>query len=259
MKKLLPLLLLIIVSAPAFAAKRQFDIEVIIFKRMVNPQNVNESWPNDLPPINMKGVGSFYNAAYLAKKGVTMLPPSAYKLDKQVQTLQNHAGFQVLMHVAWRQGDQGRYSAPVFRIQAGQNYASQFDPDGTEKKAVVGQQVMDGVTEQSVPKPLYELDGKLQIYVEHYLYADTTLDLREPSTKKTIISDPQIGLNSVLDQEQDSANVQAGNLEQVTPPVKVETILKTYQMKQKRRMRSSETYYLDNPLMGMIIQVRKVK
>ncbi|MCL9782301.1 peptidoglycan binding protein CsiV [Vibrio sp. S4M6] len=259
MKKLLPLLLLIVVSAPAFAAKRQFDIEVIIFKREVNPQSVNESWPNNLPPIDMKGVGSFYNAAYLAKKGVTMLPPSAYKLDKQVKALQNHAGFQVLMHVAWRQGDQGRWSAPVFKIQAGKDYSSQFDPDGTEKQKVVGQQVLNGVTEHSVPKPLYELDGKLQIYVEHYLYADTTLDLREPSTKTTIISDPQIGLNSELDQGQNSPEVQVGHLEQVKPPVKVETILKTYQMKQKRRMRSSNTYYLDNPLMGMIIQVRKVK
>ncbi|MBO0181007.1 CsiV family protein, partial [Vibrio parahaemolyticus] len=30
-------------------------------------------------------------------------------------------------------------------------------------------------------------------------------------------------------------------------------------MDQKRRMRSSETHYLDNPLMGMIIQVRRVR
>ncbi|NMU76239.1 hypothetical protein HKB17_03900, partial [Vibrio parahaemolyticus] len=35
--------------------------------------------------------------------------------------------------------------------------------------------------------------------------------------------------------------------------------LKSYRMDQKRRMRSSETHYLDNPLMGMIIQVRRVR
>lgn len=257
MRKLLPLLLLFI-SVPALA-QRQFDIEVIIFKRNVNPVSVNESWPTNLPPIDMKGVGSFSNAAYLARKGVKILPPSQYKLDKEVQTLKNHAGFQVLKHIAWRQGDKGRLSAPVFKIQAGKDYSEQFNPDGSEKKEVVGTQVMDGVTETTLPKPLYELDGKLQIYVEHYLYADTSLDLKEPSTKTTIISDPEIGLNGDADNDSDSSEVQIGNLEKITPPTKVETILKSYRMKQKRRMRSSHTYYFDNPLMGMIVQVRKVK
>ncbi|MEZ9563487.1 CsiV family protein, partial [Vibrio splendidus] len=44
MKRLIPLLLLF-VSLPSLA-QRQFDIEVIIFKRAVDAEKVNESWPN---------------------------------------------------------------------------------------------------------------------------------------------------------------------------------------------------------------------
>ncbi|EGU57917.1 hypothetical protein VINI7043_25652, partial [Vibrio nigripulchritudo ATCC 27043] len=52
---------------------------------------------------------------------------------------------------------------------------------------------------------------------------------------------------------------QVGNLESVSPTLQVEEFLKSYRMDQKRRMRSSETHYLDHPLMGMIIQVRRVQ
>ncbi|GAM76452.1 hypothetical protein JCM19241_3989 [Vibrio ishigakensis] len=54
-------------------------------------------------------------------------------------------------------------------------------------------------------------------------------------------------------------NVQAGNMEEVSPKKEVVTYLKSYRMEQKRRMRSGETHYLDHPLMGMIIQVRRVQ
>lgn len=46
MKRLIPLLLLLI-AMPSMAA-RQFDIEVIIFKRAVDAEKVSESWPNSL-------------------------------------------------------------------------------------------------------------------------------------------------------------------------------------------------------------------
>ncbi len=57
MKRLIPLLLLLI-AMPSMAA-RQFDIEVIIFKRAVDAEKVSESWPNSLPAINVDRAGSF--------------------------------------------------------------------------------------------------------------------------------------------------------------------------------------------------------
>lgn len=106
MKRLIPLLLLLI-AMPSMAA-RQFDIEVIIFKRAVDAEKVSESWPNSLPAINVDRAGSFADVSFRQSKGVTLLPSSAYQLNSEAQKLRNHAGFNVLLHTAWRQNDQGR-------------------------------------------------------------------------------------------------------------------------------------------------------
>ena len=252
MKRLIPLLLLF-VSLPSLA-QRQFDIEVIIFKRAVDAEKVNESWPNTQPKISLERVGSFQDTQYRASKGVKMLPYSEYKLTPQKDKLKQHAGFEVLMHTAWRQGDQGKSSAPVFHIQAGKDFSKQFNADGSEKGAVTAS--ADGFQEETIDKPLYELDGKLQIYVQHYLYAETTLDLKAPSVREVKLQEQQIKLDSPVNGAE--SNVQVGNLTEISPTVEVEEFLKSYRMEQKRRMRSTETHYLDHPLLGMVIQVRRV-
>ncbi|MEC7942235.1 MAG: peptidoglycan binding protein CsiV [Pseudomonadota bacterium] len=252
MKRLIPLLLLF-VSLPSLA-QRQFDIEVIIFKRAVDAEKVNESWPNTQPKISLERVGSFQDTQYRASKGVKMLPDSEYKLTPQKDKLKQHAGFEVLMHTAWRQGDQGKSSAPVFHIQAGKDFSKQFNADGSEKGAVTTS--ADGFQEETIDKPLYELDGKLQIYVQHYLYAETTLDLKAPSVREVKLQEQLIELDSPVSGAE--SNVQVGNLTEISPTVEVEEFLKSYRMEQKRRMRSTETHYLDHPLLGMVIQVRRV-
>jgi len=252
MKRLIPLLLLF-VSLPSLA-QRQFDIEVIIFKRAVDAEKVNESWPNTQPKISLERVGSFQDTQYRASKGVKMLPYSEYKLTPQKDKLKQHAGFEVLMHTAWRQGDQGKSSAPVFHIQAGKDFSKQFNADGSEKGTVTAS--ADGFQEETIDKPLYELDGKLQIYVQHYLYAETTLDLKAPSVRDVKLQEQQIELDSPVNGAE--SNVQVGNLTEISPTVEVEEFLKSYRMEQKRRMRSTETHYLDHPLLGMVIQVRRV-
>jgi len=252
MKRLIPLLLLF-VSLPSLA-QRQFDIEVIIFKRAVDAEKVNESWPNTQPKISLERVGSFQDTQYRASKEVKMLPYSEYKLTPQKDKLKQHAGFEVLMHTAWRQGDQGKSSAPVFHIQAGKDFSKQFNADGSEKGAVTAS--ADGFQEETIDKPLYELDGKLQIYVQHYLYAETTLDLKAPSVREVKLQEQQIELDFPVSGAE--SNVQVGNLTEISPTVEVEEFLKSYRMEQKRRMRSTETHYLDHPLLGMVIQVRRV-
>ncbi|SDG74503.1 Peptidoglycan-binding protein, CsiV [Vibrio xiamenensis] len=254
MKKLIPLLLFF-VALPSWAA-RQFDVEVIIFKRAVDPEQTAESWPNELPKIDMSNAGSLNDANYVANQGAQLLSPSQYQLNQQEQALKDHAGFQVLLHTAWRQGDGGRYASPVFHIRSGRDYSQQFNADGSLRGGE-GSEVIDGVTEQSISGPLYELDGKFQVYVEHYLYADLNLDLKEPSVRNITLEQKDLDLSADnLDSTDDT--VQIGMMEDVTPTVKKEEFLKSYRMEQKRRMRSGETHFLDHPLLGVIIQVRKV-
>ncbi|PMH45010.1 hypothetical protein BCU68_11235 [Vibrio sp. 10N.286.49.B3] len=274
MRKLIPLLLLF-VSLPSLA-QRQFDIEVIVFKRAISPEKVNESWPDDLPTISMTRAGELQDANYRNKKGVELLPKSDYQLTDEIASLQKHAGFKVLLHKAWRQGDEGRSAAPIFHIQAGRDYSTQYNVDGSSKSInrnvtsldSVDNFNTDSIEEETIDRPLYELDGKLQIYVQHYLYAETTLDLKAPSVRKVmaqIAENDELPLSydasdesSVFDDSHFDNTVQAGHLESINAQTQTEQYLKSFRMDQKRRMRSTETHYLDNPLMGVIIQVRRV-
>ncbi len=256
MRILIPLLLLC-VSLPSWA-QRQFDIEVIIFKRALDAESTSESWPDQLPEIDMSNVGSLDSDAYLSSKGATLLPSSSFHLNPQEEALNNHAGFTVLKHIAWRQGDEGQRSAPIFRIIGGRNFSDSYSTEGSLNDGSDTTLINEGEGESNTNTPLYELDGKIQIYVQHYLFAETMLDLREPSVR-------EIRLESAQDEQLADemgyidGNVQVGNLADVSPTVTEEKFLKTYRLDQKRRMRSGETHYLDNPLMGMIIQVRRVE
>ncbi len=132
MKKLI-YLLLIAISWPSLAA-RQFDIEVILFKRNIDPAQVNESWPDQQKPINMKGTVSFDDESLLASKGISLMLPEQYQLTSQYNKLKGHAGFTPLAHFGWRQGDLSKTVAPKFYLTAGKDFSAQYLPDGTSKK-----------------------------------------------------------------------------------------------------------------------------
>lgn len=246
MKKLI-IFLLVFVSLPSFA--RSFDIEMIIFKRNVNPSQVNESWPQDLKPINFERAFSYHDSNMMSAHRASLLSSGYSRLNKQYQALDRHAGFKPLVHVTWRQNDRGESTSPIFHIQAGQDFSGQFAPDGRSLKEIAA----DGTPTSIEKAPLYELNGTVQVYVQHYLYLKTNLDLRIPGQNEVVLQD------SVIDPSNDDSDdeVQIGNLEPVKPKVEVQDFLNRYRMQQKRQIRSGETHYLDNPFLGVIIQIRK--
>ncbi|GLR76177.1 peptidoglycan binding protein CsiV [Aliivibrio sifiae] len=298
MKKIIYALILL-ASWPSFA--RQFDIEVIIFKRNVEPSSFQESWPDILAPINLERAFSYRDKTMMSRNGASLLPSGYYKLNKTYTKLQNHAGFKPLVHVAWRQGDSGSSRSPIFHIQAGQDFSDRFVADGRtieDAKADLSLTPLDAPepmpalaegSESLEPEsvtavksgPLLELGGTMQVYVQHYLYVNTILDLKVPGQHEFIVNTPKEENEEVvtdttsttsdntitesktvttgITQIQDpNADVQLGHLEDVTPETEVKEFLKSYRMEEKRKMRSGETHYIDHPLMGMIIQVRKV-
>ncbi|UJF17432.1 peptidoglycan binding protein CsiV [Vibrio sp. SS-MA-C1-2] len=302
MKKLV-FLLLFFVSIPSFAA-RQFDVEVILFERNQSPDTLSEQWPEHVAAIDYSQAHTTDDEVYLEEKGVTLLDPSEYQLNEQYQTLEKHAGFKPMLHVAWRQGDEPEANSPVFKFALGNDFSDQFNPDGTviseqddnvNKSAEVitpsttlndASTSDDDSTELAVNPALKELEGTIQVYVQHYLFVNADFNLHQPSEKQTIIGSTILdntapnttaeeGSNedlapvstisdtdaAVVTDNMDNTNsntVAVGTLQQIENQYKTETFLKSFKFKQNQRMRSSETHYLDNPLIGMIIQVRKV-
>ncbi|WP_194090455.1 peptidoglycan binding protein CsiV [Vibrio hibernica] len=253
MKKLI-IFLLVFISLPTFA--RSFDIEVIIFKRNIEPSRVNEAWPSNLEPINFERSFSYRNKDMMSSNGAYLLPSGYYKLNKQYQALNNHAGFKPLIHVAWRQTDRGQSRSPIFHIQAGQDFSSTFANDG-RSLAQIKDESPDGTVPPALAKgPVDELDGTMQVYVQHYLYVQTNLNIKIPGQHEIILQD---AVTDTTLNDNDDDEVQVGNLEPIKPKTEVKDFLNSYRMQQKRQMRSGETHYLDNPYLGMIIQVRKVK
>ncbi|MGL6259150.1 peptidoglycan binding protein CsiV [Vibrio sp. WXL210] len=252
MNKLIPLLMLL-VSMPSLA-QREFDIEVIIFKRSVNPEQTSEAWPNTLPEIDLSRAGSLGDADFREQKQVELLPDSALELTSQAADLRRHAGFSVLLHTAWRQDDRGRASAPTFRLRAGEDYSDSFLPDGSVYSDELVSEPVDDFVESNAADPLYELDGTLQVYVQHYLFADAVFDLKRPSVREVVIENTQF---EDPIEEEETAAVVAGHMQEIEYTTEVEKFLKSYRLDQKRRMRSGEIHYFDHPLMGMIIQVRR--
>lgn len=246
MKKLI-IFLLVFVSLPTFA--RSFNIEMIIFKRNVNPSQVNEAWPQDLEPISFERAFSYRNSSKMSAHRASLLPSGYYRLNKQYQALDRHAGFKPLVHVAWRQNDRGSSTSPVLHIQSGQDFSGRFAADGRSLNEIAA----DGTPTSLEEKPLYELDGTIQVYVQHYLYLKTNLDLRIPGKNEVVLQDSVIDPSNADNEDE----VQVGNLEPIKPKVEVQDFLNNYRMQQKRRIRSGETHYLDNPFLGVIIRITK--
>lgn len=276
MKKLIYLLLLA-VSWPSLAA-RQFDIEVILFKRNIDPAQTGEAWPDQPQPLNLKGTISFGDSARLAARGISVMPPGQYQLTAQYNKLKNHAGFRPLAHFGWRQGDLSKAAAPKFYLTAGRDFSDQYLPDGSAKNALANRQAGEAQSAEAngIPvtsaqadaaaqssfaaepdAPLYELEGRIRVYVQHYLFTEANLDLREPSRREIIVGTEPLDLeNELLNEE---SNVQVGHLQKVEKKVEVEEFLKSYRFEQQRKMRSGETHYFDHPLMGMVVQIRRVQ
>lgn len=163
-----------------------------------------------------------------------------------ISKLSRERGNKSLLHMTWQQAMQPRRRATPMKIFSGKDYSSRFELNG--------QSTLSQASKSNVPqfdflggsfgvvehKPVWKLDGTINIYLDHYLYVETALNLREEGTK-------------TFDVMRDSAqfNPSAANLSS--------PFLYAYPMKQNRRVRSDEIHYFDHPRMGMILQIRKMQ
>ena len=110
---------------------------------------------------------------------------------------------------------------------------------------------------------LWQLDGLLNIYLNHYLFIEADFDLRKIEQVKVItqeeIQDTQsptnqsISLLKTLNTSEDEVTNEIAS----EPEFSYVSQLTSHPMKQHRRVRSKEIHYFDHPSMGMIIQIRR--
>ncbi|WP_432453420.1 MULTISPECIES: peptidoglycan binding protein CsiV [unclassified Agarivorans] len=223
-----------------------------------------------------------------------MLNADQLELGEQFAKLNQHAAFTPLIHLAWREVVAPRHRAKFYQLQAGQDFSQRFQADGhlinfaAHNDAIVnaksdeqnklgetslfeqatplnGETSSDAVAQ--VPAEIWELNGGIRIYLQHYLYIESQLILKRPVEveREVLPSDRQTQLtppNPLPNNEPQQVVILSGEQKGVEDGslianYQTEEELHSFKFDQKRRVRSGEIHYFDHPLMGMLIQIRR--
>ncbi|MCE9678387.1 peptidoglycan binding protein CsiV [Shewanella sp. AS1] len=181
-----------------------------------------------------------------AKEGesTVLLADSQAQFSEMINTLNREPGLKGLLHMTWQQSMQPRNLATPVRLVAGHDFSEQYQQNGypIDKQAVseIPQFSFNlGLGQSTIKKPLWQLDGAINIYLDHYLYVETALTLREEGSKTPT--------RFILARDSDANSA----------PEPIPFLFKVW-MAQNKRVISDEIHYLDHPNLGMILQIRKM-
>ncbi|MEI6897237.1 MAG: peptidoglycan binding protein CsiV [Psychromonas sp.] len=261
--KRLVTIFLTLVSLSAQAEQRWFEIELLLFQRNVDIKNINEHLSsqqivvdssNSITLLNAKkSVPCLAEGVCLSKANPTVigsaefnssgngfqrLSSSRLRFSAQRQRLEKHAGFKPLLHMAWRMPVARGTSARPIHIFAGRNLALSMENSLSDK---------------------WEIDGNFKIYLDHYLYIDSQLIIRKKITEQIKTVAQKIELSEDDNGVQIAQPIDHVADNNATVKASYQTVIKEILFDQNRRLRSEEIHYLDHPLMGIIVQIRKIR
>ncbi|MBY5922222.1 CsiV family protein [Ferrimonas balearica] len=178
-----------------------------------------------------------------------LLTAEQLQFNDALNQLSRQSGYQVLLHSGWQMPVYGRRAAQPFAIYGGINFGDRFRLDGHPRLAeddLLSQLSLltQFAPQARGPEAVWQLNGWIKIYLEHFLFIETRLDLREQGervwTVESLERDP---------------NALEGD---VTEVEEREPFLMTIPLEQNRRVRSREIHYFDHPKMGVIVQIRRM-
>jgi len=165
------------------------------------------------------------------------LSPEEQQLVAERTELERSRGFRILYHQAWMQPVPGRDSVIPIRIRGGEQY---------------GQQP--------------ELQGYIDLYVERYLHLVTDLQLvryaQTDNPFRLIDEGVSTGPDALepfpgLSLDGQPPRMETAGITQANNRYYVAT--ESVRLQQRRRMRSSELHYLDNPEFGLLVLITPIE
>lgn len=206
---------------------RYYDVEVILFENLDNSARQSENWPSSVElelPENFVEIGKPYPGPlpkeYQARLTFKPLTKKEHRLQDQATRIEGSDSRRVLLHTGWRQPGMPRNKALNVYF----------------KRAIPGTPAIAVNTESSTTSRLAqpqagELEGMIKVILSRYLRVETDIVFR-PQREEM---------------QKDIFSLEL--LDQIDQPI-------VYRQKQvRRRMRSRELHYLDNPVIGMLILV----
>ena len=291
LRYILPLLIATTCSFNVQAGDRWFDVEIIVFKRNVDVKNTSEQLDQNnvylkqrdrLEVIKAQPATSCISGQpclhkqnpvqitdnEMVKEGNRLILLKGLRLKEQLRRLNNHQLFTPLLHTAWRMPIQNKQDALPIHLFAGKNYALDMPQSARLEKAqatTVSNEltadpekldVLASLQKDEILQDLYEIDGNFLIYVQHYLQIDAQLIVRTETEK------PVSSSVSVLATETPAVDTDATAEVVAQEPVpkrnvRTEKVITETLFDQTRRLKSGEIHYLDHPLFGIIIQIRR--
>ncbi|MGX9462037.1 peptidoglycan binding protein CsiV [Shewanella sp. A14] len=199
-------------------------------------------------PLNI--VASEPQTAYLGQ-GPLLLADSQSQFNDLIRTLNREPYVKSLVHLTWQQNMQSRRRAKPIRIFGGKDFSNRFEYHGLSVKKASQTETMPSTDFSALgsfyeaPKvnPVWELDGAIKIYLNHYLYIENNLVLRKETQKMVESSPLTFNEYAALDIE---------GKKQLAP------FLESIPLIQNRRVRSGEIHYFDHPQLGVVMQIRKM-
>ncbi|MEI6859305.1 MAG: peptidoglycan binding protein CsiV [Shewanella sp.] len=209
-------------------------------------QQLSSSTQMNYPPLIPWRIAAL-SAQYGVPGGSPVLLASDQNHFKDIiAKLSRERGNKSLLHITWQQAMQPRHRAKPIRLFSGKDYSSRFNLNGQSILSQTPQSVepqfdfLEGNFDAVEHQPVWKIDGTINIYLDHFLYVETALNLREEGTK-------------TLGVMQDDTHYNSSDIKISSP------FLYSFPMKQNRRVRSNEIHYFDHPRMGMILQIRKMQ
>lgn len=211
--------------------------------------SANVSTPENLPvEITARQPAT----AYIGHSPV-LLAKSQSQFGDIMKKIARRPGNTSLLHMTWQQAMQPRNQATPLHIYAGHDFEGAYEYDGLpvnvtqDNGSIPSFDFMQGMYNDTAKQPVWQLDGTLNIYLNHYLYIEAALNLREEGSKQVLITKDNLS---------DAAN--GYHLNHGVTKTESTPYLYAIPLKQNRRVRSGEVHYFDHPKMGMIIQIRKM-
>lgn len=290
LRYILPLLIATTCSFNVQAGDRWFDVEIIVFKRNVDVKNTSEQLDQNNVYLKQRDRLEVIKAApatnclagepclhkqnpvqitdnEMVKEGNRLILLKGLRLKEQLRRLNNHQLFTPLLHTAWRMPIQNKQDALPIHLFAGKNYALDMPQSARLEKATATTSndlvtdpekldVLASLQKNQTLQDLYEIDGNFLIYVQRYLQIDAQLIVRT-QTEKPVSSSVSV-LATETPEVDTEATVQVVAQESVPKrTVRTEKVITETLFDQTRRLKSGEIHYLDHPLFGIIIQIRR--
>ncbi len=249
-----------------------YQIEVIIFARKTASAAGSEYWRKDLDlhypqkivslldsasaligqdddrPMMLNEIGEKKSQQPSGLQPYTQLEKHQLSLHNIENNIRRSGEFRSLFHKAWLQPISAKISAPAVLIQGGELYGNQ-----------------------------YELQGYLKLNLSKYLQIETNLWLAQfevtpsnqtpiqsqshsewpllPIPPKTINGQEKSKESDAFDPDHLAQTFEQSEREE-NQPLNTFVIKRIVRMNETRKLRTSELHYLDNPVFGLLIQIK---